>query len=206
MRGVFVTGTDTNIGKTLVCAWLAQNWAAAYWKPVQSGAVEGTDYDSVATLAPAAQILPPAYVMQAPLSPHEAGKREGIRVELSSLVPPPATDRPLVVEGAGGIMVPLNENALMIDLAERLKLPVLVVARTTLGTINHTLMTLEMLRRRSIPILGVVMNGMDNPANCQAIEHFGAVPVLARIPPLFAVTTATVAGLPAPAFEAPDVG
>lgn len=202
MRGVFVTGTDTDVGKTLVSAWLAQHWAAAYWKPIQSGSAEGVDADSIAKLAPAAEILPSSYVLQAPLSPHEAARRERVRIDLSALKPP-RTAKPLVVEGAGGVMVPLNETALMADLMERLRLPVVVVARTGLGTINHTLMTLEVLRRRRIPILGVVMNGQKNPANRQAIEHFGAVQVLAEIQPLFAVTAAAVAALPPPAFEAP---
>jgi dethiobiotin synthetase/malonyl-CoA O-methyltransferase len=108
-----------------------------------------------------------------------------------------------VVEGAGGVMVPINEVALMIDLMERLALPAIVVSRSGLGTINHTLMTLEMLRRRRVPILGVVMNGQKNPANREAIEHFGAIRVLAEIQPLPAVTAATIAGLPPPTFSCP---
>ncbi|EME69831.1 dethiobiotin synthetase [Paramagnetospirillum caucaseum] len=203
MRGVFVTGTDTDVGKTLVSAWLAQHWRADYWKPIQTGSEQGTDFDSVARLAPAARILPSAVVLPAPLSPHEAAQREKTRIDLSALLPPPASGRPLVVEGAGGVMVPINETALMIDLMERLALPVLVVARSGLGTINHTLMTLEMLRRREISILGVVMNGQENPANRQAIEHFGSVRVLAAIQPLPAVTAAAIAGLPPPTFSCP---
>ncbi|MBC7905909.1 MAG: dethiobiotin synthase [Rhodospirillaceae bacterium] len=202
MRGVFVTGTDTDIGKTLVSAWLAHFWQADYWKPVQTGASGSTDYDTVAKLAPSVTIHPPAYVFQAPLSPHEAARRERARIDLSALVPP-KTMRPLVVEGAGGVMVPLNETALTVDLMERLGLPALVVTRSGLGTINHTLMTLEVLRRRHVPILGVVMNGQKNPANRQAIEHFGGVPVLAEIQPLFAVTASVVASLPPPAFAPP---
>lgn len=200
MRGVFVTGTDTDVGKTLVSAWLTQAWGADYWKPVQTGAAEITDYGTVAHLVPDAVIHPATYVFQAPLSPHEAARREGARIDLSALVPP-KTDNVLVVEGAGGAMVPLNEIALTVDFMERLGLPALVVTRSNLGTINHTLMTLEVLRRRRIPILGVVMNGQKNPANRQAIEHFGAVPVLAEIQPLPAVTAATVAGLPRPTFQ-----
>ncbi len=202
MRGVFVTGTDTDVGKTLVSAWLTQAWQADYWKPVQTGAVDITDYGTVERLVPGATIHPPAYVFQAPLSPHEAARRERARIDLSALVPP-ATDNVLVVEGAGGAMVPLNDTALTVDFMERLGLPALVVARSGLGTINHTLMTLEVLRRRRIPILGVVMNGQRNPGNRQAIEHFGGVPVLAEIQPLPAVTAAIIAGLPAPAFQLP---
>lgn len=202
MRGVFVTGTDTDVGKTLVSAWLTQAWRADYWKPVQTGAADITDYGTVAKLVPEATIHPPAYVFQAPLSPHEAARRERARIDLSALVPP-TTERPLVVEGAGGAMVPLNEVALTVDFMERLGLPTVVVARSGLGTINHTLMTLEVLRRRRIPILGVVMNGQLNPGNRQAIEHFGGAPVLAEIQPLPAVTASVVAGLPRPAFDPP---
>ncbi len=202
MRGVFVTGTDTDVGKTLVAAWLTQAWGADYWKPVQTGAADITDYDTVAKLVPGAVIHPSAYVFQAPLSPHEAARRERARIDLSALVAP-VTSNLLVVEGAGGAMVPLNEVALTVDFMERLGLPAVIVARSGLGTINHTLMTLEVLRRRRIPILGVVMNGQKNPANRQAIEHFGAVPVLAEIQPLPAVTASVVASLPPPAFEPP---
>jgi len=202
-RGVFVTGTDTGIGKTLVSAWLARGWQAAYWKPIQSGTTEGTDPAWVARMAPEVEIIPSAVELQAPLSPHEAARRERRRIDLSSLVLP-ETDKPLVVEGAGGAMVPINETALMIDLIARLGLPVLVVARSCLGTINHTLLTLEVLRRRRIPLLGVVMNGQRSPANRQAIEHFGGVPVLAEIQPLPAVTRAMLESLPPPAFTCPS--
>lgn len=202
MRGVFVTGTDTDVGKTLVSAWLTHHWRADYWKPVQTGAAEVTDFDTISRLAPQAVVHPSSYVFQAPLSPHEAARRERGRIELSGIVPP-RTDNCLVVEGAGGVLVPLNEVALMIDLMERLRLPTIVVARSALGTINHTLMTLEMLRRRRLPILGVVMNGQRNPGNRQAIEHYGAVPVLAEIQPLFAVTAQVVDSLPPPAFACP---
>ncbi len=202
MKGVFVTGTDTNVGKTLVAAWLARGWGADYWKPIQTGTAEGTDPTTVARLAPMVVIHPSTVELRAPLSPYEAARREQTRIDLSALVPP-ETDRPLVVEGAGGVLVPINEVALMIDLMARLDLPALVVARSTLGTVNHTLMTLEMLRRRRVPLLGVVMNGQRNPANRQAIEHFGGVPVLAEIQPLLAVTEAVIAGLPPPTFPCP---
>ena len=202
MTGVFVTGTDTGVGKTLVSAWLAHGWGADYWKPIQTGAEEGTDSATVESLVPGVIIHPPSVVLQAPLSPHEAAKRERRRIDHSALEPP-ATSHPLVVEGAGGVMVPINELALMIDLMVRLRLPVVVVTRSGLGTINHTLMTLEMLRRRHVPVLGVVMNGQRNPGNRQAIEHFGGTPVLAEIQPLPAVTASMLASLPPPAFPYP---
>jgi dethiobiotin synthetase/malonyl-CoA O-methyltransferase len=203
VKGVFVTGTDTDVGKTLVSAWLALGWRADYWKPIQTGAVDTTDPGTIAALAPSVAIHPSAVTLGAPLSPHEAARRERTRIDLSQLSLP-QTANPLVVEGAGGAMVPINETALMVDLMARLKLPVVVVARSGLGTINHTLMTLEVLRRRHIPILGVVMNGQRNPANRQAIEHFGAVPVLAEIQPLPVVNATMLASLPPPAFDCPD--
>ncbi len=203
MTGVFVTGTDTDVGKTVVAAWLASNWQAEYWKPVQSGMVDGSDSACVAALAPGTVIHPSAYTLQAPLSPHEAARHENLRIELAAITPP-ATTAPLVVEGAGGVLVPLNDTELMIDLIAHLGLPALVVARSTLGTINHTLLTLEALARRSLPVLGVVLNGPPSPANHQAIERFGGgVRVLAELPHLAAVNSAFLNGLPPPVFAPP---
>lgn len=199
MRGVFVTGTDAGVGKTLVSAWLAQAWGADYWKPIQTGAADRNDSATLARLAPRARIHPPAYVFQPPLPPHEAAKRDRTRIDLSTLTPP-ETDAILVVEGTDGIMVPLNEAALTVDFMERLRLPAVVVTRTTQSAINHTLLTLDVLRRRRIPILGMVMNGQRNAINRLAIEHFGGVRVLAEIQTLPAVTPSLVASLPAPAF------
>ena len=202
MNGVFVTGTDTDVGKTVVAAWLVSNWRADYWKPVQSGMVDGSDAACVADLAPGTPIHPSAYTLQAPLSPHEAARHESLRIDLAAIVPP-STARPLVVEGAGGVLVPLNDTALMVDLIAHIGLPALVVARSTLGTINHTLLTLEALARRALPVLGVVLNGPPSPANRHAIEQFGRVAVLAELPHLPAVNAATINSLPPPSFAPP---
>jgi len=202
MRGVFVTGTDTGIGKTLVSAWLTRHWQAEYWKPVQTGATEDSDSATIAALAPGARIHPPAYVFQAPLSPHAAARQEGASITLDGLKLPD-TPGPLVVEGAGGILVPLNDQSLTADWVDHIGLPVLVVARSGLGTINHTLLTMEALKRRHIPILGVVMNGAPNPDNRSAIEHFGGVRVLAEIPALTPPDAGAVAALPPPGFPCP---
>ena len=199
MKGLIVTGTDTDIVKTLVAAWLTVHWRADYWKPRQTGATQDSDGGTVARLAPGRKIHPSTMVLQAPLSPYEAARREGIEIDLATLVPP-VTDRPLVVEGAGGVLVPINGRELMIDLIERLGLPALVVARSSLGTVNHTLLTLAALRQRGVTVAGVVLNGQLNPANRQAIEHFGNVPVLAELQPLPAVTASVVAAIPAPNF------
>jgi len=189
VQGFFVTGTDTDVGKTVVSAWLLSHLDACYWKPVQAGTEPETDSITVRRLAEVAEdrILPEAYILPDPLSPHEAAKRAGIAIDMNRLKAP-ACDRPLIVEGAGGLMVPLNDNAFVIDLAAELRLPVILVARSTLGTINHTLLSLEALRRRGLFIAGVVMNGPETPHNRAAIERYGKTQVLAEIPWLEEVT------------------
>ncbi len=181
--GFFVTGTDTDIGKTLVSAWLTIHLGATYWKPVQSGLEDETDTETVRRFAelPDDRIALEAFRLPDPLSPHEAARRAGVQIKLADFVLP-ETDGFIVVEGAGGLMVPLNDDALMIDLAEDLGLPVILVARSTLGTINHTLLSLEALRRRGLPVAGVVMVGPENPHNRIAIERYGRTQVLAEIP------------------------
>jgi dethiobiotin synthase len=189
VQGFFVTGTDTDVGKTVVAAWLVARLGACYWKPVQAGTHPETDSVTVRRLSGAApdRILPEAYVLAEPMAPHEAARREGIAIDMAKLVPPPC-HRPLVAEGAGGLMVPLNEQSYVIDLARELDLPLILVARSTLGTINHTLLSLEAIRRRGLPLAGVVMNGPETPHNRAAIERYGRVEVIAEIPWLDQVT------------------
>ena len=183
MQGFFVTGTDTDVGKTIVSAWLVARLGACYWKPVQAGNHPETDSAIVRRLTgvPPDRILPEAYVLPEPIAPHEAARRAGVVIDMQKLVPPPC-DRPLVVEGAGGLMVPLNDTALVIDLATELHLPIILVARSTLGTINHTLLSLEATRRRGLTLAGVVVNGPETPHNRAAIERYGQVEVIAEIP------------------------
>ncbi len=126
-----------------------------------------------------------------PIAPHEAARRAGIAIDMAKLVPPRA-DRLLVVEGAGGLLVPLTEEAYVIDLAMELHLPVILVARSTLGTINHTLLSLEALRRRGLPIAGIVINGPETPHNRAAIERYGRVRVIAEIPRLETINRETL--------------
>ena len=189
VQGFFVTGTDTDVGKTVVAAWLMARLGACYWKPVQAGTHPQTDSVTVRRLSGAApdRILPEAYMLAEPMAPHEAARREGIAIDMAKLVPPPC-HRPLVAEGAGGLMVPLNEQSYVIDLARELDLPLILVARSTLGTINHTLLSLEAIRRRGLPLAGVVMNGPETPHNRAAIERYGRVEVIAEIPWLDQVT------------------
>jgi malonyl-CoA O-methyltransferase len=199
-RGVFVTGTDTDVGKTLVAAILAQSWGADYWKPYQTGiATLPGDTETVAKLLGSChgnRLHPPACVLQAPLAPWAAARAQGVTLEMQALRVP-ATTAPLVVEGAGGLYVPVDEQGMMIDLAVQLGLPVVLVTRSTLGTINHTLLSLHALRERHLAVLGVVMNGPLSPGNREALEHFGRVPVIAEIPPLPSVNAAAVAALAA---------
>lgn len=199
MRGVFVTGTDTGVGKTLVSAVLARAWDADYWKPVQTGlAEEAGDTATVAALAGLGpeRLHAPAHQYAAPLSPHAAAVLEDARVRLDDFRLP-ATGRFLIVEGAGGVLVPLNDRDLMIDLIAQLGLPAVIAARSTLGTINHSLLTFEALRARGVAIAGVVLNGPPSPGNRAAIEQFGRVRVLAEIPPLAEVSSAAVGALAA---------
>ncbi len=180
----FVTGTDTEIGKTVVSGILLAGLEADYWKPIQSGWVDGTDSDWIRRHAalPSTRIYPEAYSLREPLSPHAAAELEDIEIELESITLP-VTDpvSSLIVEGAGGVFVPINRKQTMLDLIQHLELPALIVARSTLGTINHTLLTIEALRSRNIDIVGVVMNGPVNPGNREAIERFGNIKVLAEV-------------------------
>ncbi|NJB67157.1 dethiobiotin synthase [Desulfobaculum xiamenense] len=192
---LFVTGTDTDAGKTVISALLTAGLDAHYWKPVQSGVREGTDTETVRRLTglPAERFLPEAYRLMEPLSPHAAALIDGVRIDLDAIrMPNLPADARLVVEGAGGIMVPLNENALMIDLMARLGLPVVLVARSGLGTINHTLLSLAALRQAGIEVCGVVLNGPRNPANRDAVEEYGKVRVLAEVEPLPQLSPATL--------------
>ena len=196
MQGFFVTGTDTDVGKTVVSAWLVARLEACYWKPVQAGNHPETDSAIVRRLtgAPPARILPEAYVLPEPIAPHEAARRAGVAIDMAKLVPPPC-DRPLVVEGAGGLMVPLTDTAYVIDLAAELHLPIILVTRSTLGTINHTLLSLEAIRRRGLTLAGVVVNGPETPHNRAAIERYGRVDVVAEIPWLDQLTPAALTAI-----------
>jgi dethiobiotin synthetase len=183
----FITGTDTNIGKTVSCAWLVHQLQAFYWKPIQSGLSEGRDGDTVKALSRCSesQLIPSSYEFQAPLSPHQAAAAENQPIHLDKILEDYRrinASAPLLIEGAGGLLVPLNDQELMIDLVQALGLPTILVTRTTLGTINHTLLSLEALRHRAIPLAGVIAVGEENPANLRAIEVYGNVSIIAHLP------------------------
>lgn len=170
MRGLFVTGTDTGVGKTVLSAALMLRYPdACYWKPIQTG--PDSDTAEVRRLS-GGRVLDEGIRLPDPVSPHLAARRAGITIELPSRDGDGAV---YIVEGAGGVLVPVNDSQTMADLMVRLGLPVVVAARTTLGTINHTLLTLEALRARSCRIGGVVMIGDANADNRAAIERHGKV-------------------------------
>ena len=179
----FVTGTDTGVGKTLVSAMLTLGLQSSYWKPIQAGCEPETDTGWLrrVTHIDEARLLKEAYVFSRALSPHAAAAHDGQTIYIDQMELPVRTTRHLVVEGAGGILVPLNNKQLTIDLVRHLGLPVLIVARSKLGTINHTLMTIEALRLHHVPVLGVVMNAGEDKISEEAIERHGHVRVLAHI-------------------------
>ncbi|MEE2695474.1 MAG: dethiobiotin synthase [Cyanobacteriota bacterium] len=184
-----VCGTDTDVGKTVVSAWLVQGLKAHYWKPVQSGLDGGGDRQRVQTLLNLStdRILPEAFAFQQPVSPHWAAELDGVVLDPDALNRP-RIDHPLVVETAGGLMVPLTRQWLQIDQLQRWQLPIVLVARSGLGTLNHTLLSLEALQRRNLPVLGLILNGPPHADNPGTLEHFGGVPVLAHLQPLSPLT------------------
>ena len=186
MRGVIVAGTDTGVGKTVLSAFLMSAMPdALYWKPIQSGLLEETDSETVARLSQCdpSRIVPEAYRLTQPLSPHLSARLEGIRIDAAKLSLP-NNDEFLIVETAGGVLVPLLEDLLQIEMVREWGLPVIIAARSTLGTINHTLLTIEALRARATEIFGVVTIGPLNPENENAIQEYGNVTVIGRICPM----------------------
>ena len=180
---LFVTGTDTGVGKTLLSALLVAALNRRYWKPIQTGASEGTDRAAVMKWADVApdRTYPESFLFEPPISPHLAAEQQRMRIDLQS-IRRPADPNPIVIEGAGGVLVPINEQALMIDLIRHLEAPALIAARTALGTINHTLLTVRTIRDAGLVLAGVVMIGEENRDNRNAVEHYGDVPVVGTIP------------------------
>ena len=185
MTAIVVTGTDTGVGKTVFAAALAGALGAHYWKPVQAGDEDGTDRERVAQLSglPAQRLLPEAYRLATPCSPHRAAEIDGVEIDPARLVLPPVAG-PLVVEGAGGVLVPVTRALLFADLFARWAAPVVLVARTELGTINHSLLSIEALRARGVPILGLAFVGAANADSEATIAAIGGVKRLGRLPPI----------------------
>lgn len=175
----FVTGIGTDVGKTLAAAVLVKVLNAAYWKPVQCGDLQHTDSMKVKALTECS-VHPETYRLQLPMSPHAAAEAENVRIRLSDFrLPQPDS---LVVEGAGGILVPLNRKETMLDLMRHLGLPVILVSQHYLGSINHTLMSIEVLKNAGIGITGILFNGEANKSTESIISEQSDVRVLGRIP------------------------
>jgi len=190
---IVVTGTDTGIGKTVFAAALAGALDGFYWKPVQAGLDEETDRETVLRLSGLSgdRLLREAYRLRTPASPHLAAKIDGIVIDPDALALP-QVDRPLVVEGAGGLMVPLTPNLTYIYVMARWRAPVVLCARTTLGTINHSLLSIEALRTRDIPLLGVAFIGDENAESERIICDMGKTKRLGRLPRLAPLTAETL--------------
>jgi dethiobiotin synthase len=194
-KGFFITGTDTNVGKTVLAALLCTALPGRYWKPIQTGAREGGDREQVKFWAGLDddQVLPESYVFDDPVSPHLAAQRAGREIVLEQIELPTANSgMPLIVEGAGGVMVPINSHQFMTDLMRHLAVPAILAARSTLGTINHTLLSVECLRSAGIEIHGVVLIGPQNADNKAAIERYGKVQVVGQIPLLEIINQKTL--------------
>jgi dethiobiotin synthase len=195
MTGYFVTGTDTNVGKTVLSALLVTALNAVYWKPLQTGTSEGSDRESVRRWSEAGDERLPEerFRFVPPVSPHLASREAGVQIKLSDFALPQAPQGlPWIVEGAGGVLVPINEREVMRDLIGRIGFPAIVAARTSLGTINHTLLTLAALREANLPICGVALVGEEDRENRRAIEHYGHVRVVGRVPMLERINRAAL--------------
>jgi dethiobiotin synthetase len=186
---IFIAGTDTNIGKTIVSSWLCLHTGYSYFKPIQTGSINNTDSNFIKKLN--INTYKESFVYKHPVSPHLAASLENQRININKIKIP--KDKNLIIEGAGGLLVPINKNILLIDLIKKIKIPVILLAKSTLGTINHTLLSLEALRSRNINILGVILNNItksnqDFKYNLQAIEFYGKTKVLACLPKLSKIT------------------
>ncbi len=182
--GIVVAGTDTEIGKTVFAAGLADLLGANYWKPIQAGLEGETDSQVVARLGGLSddQIVPERYRLRTPASPHHAAEIDGVSIAIDDLAVPDPAGRPLVIEGSGGLLVPLNRTTLYIDVFARWRFPVVLCARTALGTINHSLLSIEALRHRNIELLGIAFLGGSEPESERIICEIGRVRRLGRLP------------------------
>lgn len=183
MRSIIVTGIGTGVGKTISAAIITKAVEGDYWKPVQSGSEEERDDITVRDLLPLAhEVHTPAYTLQAPLSPHHAARLENKVID-PGLIVKPKTLRPLIIETAGGPFAPLTNSLPSIDLFSQWHAEWVVVSKHYLGSINHTLLTIETLKARNLPVIGVIFNGQPNPDSEEAILHIAGVPCIGRLLP-----------------------
>lgn len=180
MNGVFVTGIGTDVGKTIVSAGLCWSEKWTYWKPFQAGREPQTDTQRVQGLVPGLKIVPEHCVLETPASPHWAAEIENVKLELGDMEWPVCAET-ILVEGAGGPLVPINNSELVIDVAVKFQLPVILVVRHYLGSINHTLGAIEAIRSRGLQLLGLVISGSEHPSSEMVITQMKNTPILARI-------------------------
>ncbi|RJF92867.1 dethiobiotin synthase [Sphingomonas cavernae] len=197
-----ITATDTDVGKTIFSAALVQALGASYWKPIQAGLEGGTDSETVARLTGVTPI-PEAWRLATPASPHLAAEIDGVTIDPVALAPPDC-DGPLIIEAAGGALVPVTRTTLFADIFARWQLPVIVCARTALGTINHSLMTIEALRNRNVPIHGLAFIGDAMPDSEAIIPEITGIRRLGRLPHLDPLTPKTLAAAFAAHFKTGD--
>ena len=176
----FITAIHTDSGKTLVSAILTEMLEANYWKPIQSG--EPRDTESVMNLVSnsSSQFFKEAYLLNTPASPHASAKIDGVEIDLNK-IHPPVSNKDLIIEGAGGVLVPLNDKDMVIDIAARIPCEVILVSNLYLGNINHTLLTYELLKAKGLKIKGLIFNGESNPESERIIELYTGLKVLLRI-------------------------
>jgi dethiobiotin synthetase len=182
MKRYFVTGIGTEVGKTIASAIITQALKADYWKPVQAGELDNSDRMKVEALIDndRSKFHTEAYRLNQPMSPHAAAERDGVKIDISS-IKIPHTDNHLVIEGAGGLLVPLNDKDTILNLIETLNCEVILVSRHYLGSINHTLMSIELLKQRNIPVKGILFNGKENKDTESIITKMSGIEVLGRI-------------------------
>jgi len=182
MRKIFVTGIGTDVGKTVVSAVLTEGLKADYWKPIQTGAAFGSDTEKIKRLVTngVSVVHPEAYRFEAYVAPHAAATAEGKKIDFDSITPP-QTDRTLIIEGAGGLLVPINEKQFMVDLIKKLDAETILVSQNYLGNINHTLLSCEALKARGIKVLGIIFTGTENAASENIILANAGYPLLGRI-------------------------
>jgi dethiobiotin synthetase len=179
MKNIFVTAIGTDSGKTLVSAILCEALGFGYWKPVQAGYPRDTETVESLVSNPAFKSFPETYLLKTPASPHAAARIDGVQIKVSDFKLP--STNPLVIEGAGGCMVPLNDSEFVIDLAEKLPCEIVLVSNLYLGSINHTMLTLNLLRSRKLPVRGIIFNGPRNEESERIILHHAGLPCLLRI-------------------------
>ena len=176
----FVAGIDTDSGKTLVSAILCEAWKADYWKPIQAGLPGDSQTIRSLLTNQESKIHPEAFILNTPASPHAAALIDGVSISVKS-IEVPSTQNTLVIEGAGGCLVPLNDQEFVIDLVNHTKSEIILVADLYLGSINHTLLTVEAVKKRNLPVKGIIFNGQSNPESERIILHHTGYPCLLKI-------------------------